>query len=111
MSDKVWIDKQQAVALIDNSEWARMKRPRRGALSWGISEYADPVESKFRQLERKFKIYLQKSLDSFETDNPDAVQQSENGKRYEEGALRKFLEYALNGELYDEFGSIPSVKV
>jgi len=106
LADQVWINREKAIQLLWNSEWGQMKKPRSSAFEFHSA--LTGVESQSERRLKKFRLYLRKTLDSFAEDNPSFVRPAENGIEYDQAALEKFLEHAVNAELFDEFGRIPS---
>jgi hypothetical protein len=59
----------------------------------------------------RFSVFLELTLDNFESDNPDYVRTSEGKKQYIEDKLSLFLRRAMEHEAVKQFGPLPSGSV
>ena len=60
---------------------------------------------------RKYAIFIGRTLDSFAENNPSSTKAEDDKQLSERGALLLFLNQALDDELHEEFGNIPSYTV
>lgn len=127
VSEQVWISRDDALTLIRESAWGRLKSPtitRRvrtpsslysGILSGlGGREYDERVSglSDTEKALIKFSAYLAHTLDQFVEDNPSGCKKEKGGNELiDETKLRAFLKKAMEHEVRDEFGDVPSFKV
>lgn len=120
MSEQVWIGADDAKTLIKESAWGRLKEPN-------VVQSVSLLDSLYMRFQHdrvvygmsdtqkallKFDHYLDRTLDSFCEANPIACRiDKEAGKQFEETALRKFLQVAMDEEVDSEFGDTPGYKV
>jgi hypothetical protein len=119
LSEQVWISRDDAIKLIKESPWGRLKEPNvvqtvnvfdafssaltKQRVVYGMSE----TEKKLL----RFDIFIEKTLTQFCEVNPSACRNSEGRAEIDETALRKFLMRAIDDEIRDEFGALPDYKV
>ncbi|MXO94761.1 hypothetical protein GRI62_14260 [Erythrobacter arachoides] len=104
--ERVWIDREAAIALMRHSEWGQIKRPATSLLDFTMPGTTGLSASEKQR--KKFRLYLELSLDAFGQDNPASVREVEGGgSEYDEASLRKFVRSAMMSEIEDEFGAIP----
>ena len=127
MSEQVWIGRDDAIRVIQESAWGRLKSPTitrtvrtpsplySGLL--GITsgkEYEERVSglSDTEKAVIKYGVYIGSTLDQFIEDNPSAHKKEKGGKELiDETKLRAFLKKAMEHEVRDEFGDVPSFKI
>jgi hypothetical protein len=55
----------------------------------------------------RFKRFIEMTLDSFERNWPSSARELDGKRQYSEGALRRFVDGALDSEVIEQFGKIP----
>jgi hypothetical protein len=60
---------------------------------------------------RRYLLFLRQTLRSFAKNNHLSVRATGDKNEYERGALVRFLDEALEDELLEEFGRVPSHRV
>ena len=106
LTDIVWIDREAAITLMRQSEWGQIKRPTTSILDFTIP--ASTGLSASEKQRKKYRLYLEMSLDAFAKDNPSSVRKAENDEpEYDEAVLRRFVRSAMANEIEEEFGPIP----
>ncbi|PWE35191.1 hypothetical protein DD563_03955 [Pelagicola sp. LXJ1103] len=122
MSEKVWVSEDEAISEIRDSDWGEMKEPYvsepnsfgAGSAIFKALNQRHTISgmSPERKAQRKFQIYLKATLRAFHKNNPNAVREVEGGRKETEiGALRDFLQEALDREILQEIGQVPDIKV
>jgi hypothetical protein len=118
LANQVWISRDQALKVMAESAWGRIKEPRSTTIV-----PLTALAGAFRQFEMStgltedqknsllFRKFLGRSLDHFCSDNPSAVRESDGNEQIEELALRRFLEASIEGHVKEKFGDIPRHKV
>jgi hypothetical protein len=121
MSEKVWISQSEAVQEIRGSYWAELKEPYvsetrsliDGSALFNTLNQKHTISgmSPEKKAQRKFKLFLEATLRSFQRNNPDAAKQVEEGKTETElNALRAFLQEALDQEYSMKWGEFRTSK-
>ncbi|CAG1015842.1 hypothetical protein RHIZO_05170 [Rhizobiaceae bacterium] len=119
VSEQVWITRDDALKLMKESPWGRLKEPNvvrsvsvfetmalgltRERTIYGLSDTQKKL--------LKYEVFLDKTLDKFCETNPIACRLNEGISQVDETALRAFLRVAMDEEISEEFGDIPSHKV
>lgn len=117
LAGQVWITRDTAFKVVKESPWGRLKEPNvvRAVSLFDVSMLTrERVVYGMSDTEKallKFKLYVERTLNSFCASNPSACRSSGDGQEIEEGALRKFLDKAVDEEVSGEFGEAPDYKV
>lgn len=112
LSSQVWINRESALDILQNSTWGQLKRPVVGFAENLSMAFAGGGLTDNQKRLKKYAMYIELTLESFETNNPNSVKAGEDGSpEYEEGALRKFTRAAIQDEVISDFGEIPSRSV
>jgi hypothetical protein len=119
MGEKVWITEEESILLIKDSDWAKLKEPNIVRTVSVFEELTSPLTrertvsglSEKQKAALKFELYIERTLERFCDENPDACRVSKNRNEIDEVALRSFLKMAIDNELETEFGDVPSFKV
>ena len=106
LSEQVWIDRATALTLIKASDWAKTRDQRspwgallRGALAGGNVNYdRDSIQ---------FNRFIELTLKNFEKRGSYYAHEIDGVMKYDEGALRKFLDDALTTDTLKRFGDLP----
>lgn len=119
LSEQVWISKLDALELIRQSDWGRLKEPRLvqhvnvlDALAINFSrERVVRGMSDWDRKILKYNVFVDRTLEKFAEANPRAKRTVESGEEFDETALRAFLKQAMDAEMANEFGDIPTFRV
>jgi hypothetical protein len=109
LGEETWVDHEEATKIIRASRWARMREPRINViyqLSRGFGIGAPQTEYD-RDL-MLFAHFIEMTLRSFEENRGNAVRVVEKKKQYEEEQLKRFIDGALDAEVIEKFGKIPT---
>lgn len=109
MGEETWISRNDALQIIRDSDWAKIREP---ALSL-VDQISQSMrfgggKTSFDRDVLRFNRFISMTLQSFERNNSSAVRELEGRKEYAEGVLRAFMENALDAEVIERFGQIPS---
>lgn len=119
VSEQVWITREQAKDVVKKSPWGRLKEPNvvqtvsifdNLTTTFGHQRVIHGL-SDTQKVILKFSAYVDATIDSFCEANPSATRTKSDEQQIDEVALREFLRVAMEGELKDEFGSVPAFKV
>jgi hypothetical protein len=111
-SEGVWIDRDTALKVIRDSQWARLRAPAQTLAEMLTRSFlASPDATAFQANQLRFNVYLDMTLGSFETSNSDYVRTVEGKKEYLEEKLRLFLATSLRQEAIKQFGPLPNSRV
>lgn len=124
VQERVWISHEEAMDLLEQSDWAILRIPhiteRRSLIAEMFRSQANPnlVQdvtiygiSADEKRKKKYRLFLAETLRSFADKNSSAVRLVEGQTEYDHAALGAFLSKALRDELKDEFGPVPDYKV
>ncbi|EYD77771.1 hypothetical protein Rumeso_00498 [Rubellimicrobium mesophilum DSM 19309] len=123
MADEVWLSEKDAIETLKQSDWGMLRIPHitetvnrfdtagLAALLGHSTTRTIAGMSDAEKGRRKYLMFLGRTLRSFAESNPEATRQVDDKQEYERGALLKFLDLALEDELEDEFGRVPSYRV
>lgn len=102
VGEEAWIDRQSALKMIRDSEWAATRRPPIGlaALIAGMSYSADKDRIQFER-------FLELTLDSFDGQSSSNTKMIGEKRYYAETRLLHFLDAALNRDVIKRFGDVP----
>jgi hypothetical protein len=100
LGDPVWVNREAAMKLLRNSPWGRLREPRHSIIEAFSRKYDSDLI--------KFERFLDLTLESFETNNANHVRDVTGAKEYEESALLRFVNKALDAEVITQFGDIPT---
>ncbi len=105
LSEQVWIDKETALTLIKASDWAKTRNQRtpwsllRASLSGGTYNYdRDNIQ---------FNRFIELTLHNFARRGNYHAREIDGIMKYDEGALRAFLDDALTADTLKRFGDLP----
>jgi len=116
MAEKVWITRNQAIKLMRASTWGQLKEPLiTGSIGLFDNILGRPqIVSGHTENNKKrirFDAYVDLALRQFGETNKASVRTEDGKTQFEEGALRAYLDKAVERELLAEFGDIPKIKV
>lgn len=112
VSENVWISRTEALKVIRESQWGRIKAPINVSSGlrllgrMGSGGYDDETQKQV-----KFAAYVKLTLDKFCESNPKHCRTQESESQVDEVPLRRFLNLALEKELASEFGEIPNFRI
>jgi hypothetical protein len=111
LGEAVWLDRASALKVIRSSEWAQLRAPGvtladfiGRSLNIGGTSPVDADATRFR-------VYIELTLDSFEQNNAAYVRENDNKKEYREDKLLLFIRKAMEAEVEQKFGPIPTASV
>lgn len=116
LAEQVWITAEDALKIIRESNWARLKEPTTPSFGsvwnnlFGERQTISGLSNNQRQ-GLKFDAFLSLVLKKFCEANPNSHRVNEGSKEIDEVALRAALDKALESELVQDFGDIPTLRV
>lgn len=105
LGEETWIGLDDALRIIRSSDWAKLREPTPGlfgnlGIGQGLTEYQrDNI---------RFGRFIAMTLESFEQGHSNAVRLQGDTKEYAESKLRSFVDHALDAEVIEKFGKIPT---
>jgi hypothetical protein len=100
--EQIWIDRATALKLVRESDWAKTRDQPRSAWSTLVAGNFN-----FDKDRIQFNRLIELTLDSFEKRGAYYARDIEGVMKYDEGALRAFLDEAITNETLRRYGDIP----
>ena len=107
VSEVVWISEEQAMRLVERSEWAvsrKRKSQKARSILEELTKTLATLDPAAREKEIRYSNWCRLVLRSFEEDFESSVKAVEAGKEYEEIQLKEWLEDRYTDDLVEEFG-------
>jgi hypothetical protein len=102
LSEQVWIDKEAALDLIKASDWARTRDQSRSTWSFVIGGISNSDRDRIQ-----FSRFIELALHNFARRGTYYAREIEGIMKYDEGALRTFLDDAITADTLKRFGDLP----
>ena len=107
LGEETWISREDAYKVVRASDWAKTREPSYSILDrMGATGFSSGLSASERVM-LLFRRYIDMLLEKFESDQPNAVREVDGHKQYAEGALRRYLDAALDSEAIQKFGPLP----
>ncbi len=103
LGEQVWVDRETALKIIRSSDWAKTREPNPTPWAALIGGGANSIEKDRIQ----FRRFIELTLDSFEKHGNVYARIIDGIMQYDEGALRGFLQTALDNDAIKRFGDLP----
>lgn len=106
LSEQVWIDRAAALSLIKSSDWAKTRDIGRGLLpNWLTGSIGGAIN--FDRDRIQYERFIELTLHQFARRGNYYAREIDGVMKYDEGALREFLDNALTTDTLKRFGSLP----
>lgn len=110
LGEETWIGRDSALKIIRGSDWAQIREPAFSMIEQLAQSmrFSTSGKTEYDRDLLRFNRFIAMTLESFERNNPSAVREVDGKKEYAEGVLRTFMDNALDDEVIQRFGQIPS---
>jgi hypothetical protein len=105
LSEQVWIDRATALALIKASDWAKTRDQRS---PWGVlAGSLIGGNMNYNRDNIQYDRFIELTLKNFEKRGTHYSREMDGVKKYDESAIRQFLDDALTADTLKRFGDLP----